>query len=474
LPKYATDYVVLKEEVRQIFLDGIGGVLNKQHKAYFPPFPFFIGAYKFSGVATAEEYVQELKSFHFGEMIFHRNDRRSKVAEHCKEVYAHFEYAHYYDAEEEVFRGINNMTELQICRQGSGSSSSSSPAREASLQKEREAAEALAREEQRLKEEARLQREAKEARLQQEAEDAGLQREAEDAMLQREAEEARLQREAEEARLQQEAEDARLQREAEDAMLQREAEDAMLQREAEKARLQKEAEDREQREESENQQRAEEEERRRKTEEELKAEEGLKTNEDAQAGGSDTQDMETDTSQAGVSGTQNVEADTSQVVQTPPIETEVHVIDLPIIPYTPSEDHTVSRWDEFVYYKKRKAVVLKSEERIKRLFQEDIVTRRETTVMQNTNKAPIAMASAAVSATKATKDNVVDIVREFESTKRRARMLQHTVANEQSYRDLVVNKYNRLSIDHKELSDKYRHLEEEKEHLAIQMMVLEA
>jgi hypothetical protein len=66
------------------------------------------------------------------------------------------------------------------------------------------------------------------------------------------------------------------------------------------------------------------------------------------------------------------------------------------------------------------------------------------------------------------------MVREFESTKRRARMLQHTVANEQAYKDLVVNKYNRLSVDHKELSDKYRHLEEEKEHLAIQMMVLEA
>jgi hypothetical protein len=57
LPQYATDYVVLKEAVRQIFLDGIGAMLHKQHKASFPPLPFCIGAYKFSGVASAEEFV---------------------------------------------------------------------------------------------------------------------------------------------------------------------------------------------------------------------------------------------------------------------------------------------------------------------------------------------------------------------------------------------------------------------------------
>ena len=33
----------------------------------------------------ADEFIEELERFHFGEMPFHRNDSSSKVAEHCKE-----------------------------------------------------------------------------------------------------------------------------------------------------------------------------------------------------------------------------------------------------------------------------------------------------------------------------------------------------------------------------------------------------
>ena len=60
LPKYATDYIVHKEAVRQVFLDGIGSFLFEHKKAAYPPLPFRLGSYKFTRVKKAEEFVEEL------------------------------------------------------------------------------------------------------------------------------------------------------------------------------------------------------------------------------------------------------------------------------------------------------------------------------------------------------------------------------------------------------------------------------
>ena len=70
LPKYATDYVVRKEAVRQVFLDGIGSFLFEHKKATYPPLPFRLGSYKFTRVKKADEFMEELEKFHFGEMPF--------------------------------------------------------------------------------------------------------------------------------------------------------------------------------------------------------------------------------------------------------------------------------------------------------------------------------------------------------------------------------------------------------------------
>ena len=40
LPKYATNYIVHKEEVRHVFLDGFGNHLFDIKKVVFPPIPF--------------------------------------------------------------------------------------------------------------------------------------------------------------------------------------------------------------------------------------------------------------------------------------------------------------------------------------------------------------------------------------------------------------------------------------------------
>ena len=44
LPKYATDYVLYKESVRQLYIDGVGNFLVEHKKTVYPAVPFFIGS----------------------------------------------------------------------------------------------------------------------------------------------------------------------------------------------------------------------------------------------------------------------------------------------------------------------------------------------------------------------------------------------------------------------------------------------
>ena len=100
LPKYAIDYVIHKEAVRQLYIDGIGNFLFEQKKAVYPAVPFFVGSYKFSRVKNAVEFVKELEYFHFGEMNFHRNDSDDKVVHYCTATGVHFKYTNLWDKDE--------------------------------------------------------------------------------------------------------------------------------------------------------------------------------------------------------------------------------------------------------------------------------------------------------------------------------------------------------------------------------------
>ena len=68
MPKYATYYVIHKEVVRHLYIDGVGNFMFEQKKAVYPPVPFYIGSYKFSKVKNAAKFVKELEYFHFGEI----------------------------------------------------------------------------------------------------------------------------------------------------------------------------------------------------------------------------------------------------------------------------------------------------------------------------------------------------------------------------------------------------------------------
>ena len=50
LPKYTIDYVLHKEAVRQVYIDGVGSFLLEHKKATYPAIPFWLGSYKFSKV----------------------------------------------------------------------------------------------------------------------------------------------------------------------------------------------------------------------------------------------------------------------------------------------------------------------------------------------------------------------------------------------------------------------------------------
>ena len=43
-PKYAIDYVIHKEIVRKIYIDGVGNFLFEQKKVVYPPVSFYIGS----------------------------------------------------------------------------------------------------------------------------------------------------------------------------------------------------------------------------------------------------------------------------------------------------------------------------------------------------------------------------------------------------------------------------------------------
>ena len=91
----------------------MGNFLFEQKKAVYPLVPFYIGSYKFSKVKCAAEFMKKIEYFHVGEMIFHKNDSENKVVDYCTVAGLHFEYAKFWDKDEEVFRNARNMIALR-------------------------------------------------------------------------------------------------------------------------------------------------------------------------------------------------------------------------------------------------------------------------------------------------------------------------------------------------------------------------
>ena len=59
LPRYTTYYVIHKEVVRQLYIDGLRNFLYDMKKSIYPSLPFCIGSYKFNKVKSAPDFVRD-------------------------------------------------------------------------------------------------------------------------------------------------------------------------------------------------------------------------------------------------------------------------------------------------------------------------------------------------------------------------------------------------------------------------------
>ena len=103
LPNYATDYVIHKLVVKQLYINGFENSLFDMKKAIYPPLPFCIAIYTFSKVKSAPDFMRELEIFHFREKCFRRNDPWDKVSKHSVYVGVHFEYTNHKELDEEIY-----------------------------------------------------------------------------------------------------------------------------------------------------------------------------------------------------------------------------------------------------------------------------------------------------------------------------------------------------------------------------------
>ena len=99
-PRYATDYFIHKEVVRQLYIDGVGNFLFDMKKVVYPPLPFCIGSYKFTKVKSSPDFIKELERLHFEEKLFQKNDTWGKASKYCASIGVHFEYSDHFDKDE--------------------------------------------------------------------------------------------------------------------------------------------------------------------------------------------------------------------------------------------------------------------------------------------------------------------------------------------------------------------------------------
>jgi hypothetical protein len=85
-------------------------MLYRGKKEIWPPLPLYVGIYSFSNTKKAQDEVNTLLSYHFGEERFRRHDLKGVVKDHFNKVGFPWEYTTYVWEEEEV----HQMQELTM------------------------------------------------------------------------------------------------------------------------------------------------------------------------------------------------------------------------------------------------------------------------------------------------------------------------------------------------------------------------
>jgi hypothetical protein len=114
--RFVPDKLVLQEVAYQTMIHGVGGMLYRGKKEIWPPLPLYIGVYSFSNTKQAQEEVNTLLSYHFGEERFKRHDPKGVVKEHFNKVGLPWEYTTEVWEEEEVHRSARTYDEVTFKR----------------------------------------------------------------------------------------------------------------------------------------------------------------------------------------------------------------------------------------------------------------------------------------------------------------------------------------------------------------------
>jgi hypothetical protein len=78
--------LILEEVAYQIVINEVMGIIYQDNKDIFPPLPLWIGTYSFANTKQAQNKVDTLLSYHFGEEIFMRHDPKKIIKEHVNKL----------------------------------------------------------------------------------------------------------------------------------------------------------------------------------------------------------------------------------------------------------------------------------------------------------------------------------------------------------------------------------------------------
>jgi hypothetical protein len=122
LPRFVPDKLVLQELAYQTIIHGVGAALYRNKKDIWPSLPLWIGSYSFASIKQAEDEVNTLLSYGFGEERFRRHDPKKVVREYCIQNKFTWEYTSTFWEEEENHCGAHSYDEVIARRQGQPSS----------------------------------------------------------------------------------------------------------------------------------------------------------------------------------------------------------------------------------------------------------------------------------------------------------------------------------------------------------------
>jgi hypothetical protein len=112
LPLFVSYRLVIQGVAYQMVIIRVGGILYKYRKAIWPPLPLYIDTYYVSNTKQAQEEVDILLSYKFGEERLRRHNPKKVVKEHFNKIGLPWEYTSENWEEEEVHCNVRTYDDV--------------------------------------------------------------------------------------------------------------------------------------------------------------------------------------------------------------------------------------------------------------------------------------------------------------------------------------------------------------------------